>query len=226
MSYKKTILCLANSYKTGGRCIAGREVTSAGFGGWIRPISQSPTHEINEFDMRYRTGGVPSLFDHIEITFSNHQPYYFQTENHLIDTSTSWSKTGTADWNTIQQLVETLNVPLWENGSSTIRGLNDKIPESLANKLKSSLMLIKPGRVKICVNNESQYSGGSKLIVRAHFRLSGQDYILKVTDPLALVTYEEHGIGEYALNDAIFCISLSEVFQGYVFKLVATIFTP
>ena len=34
MAYVKRIVCLANSFKPGGSCIAGREVIGNGFGGW------------------------------------------------------------------------------------------------------------------------------------------------------------------------------------------------
>ncbi|MGH7707024.1 MAG: dual OB domain-containing protein, partial [Vulcanimicrobiaceae bacterium] len=35
----KRIVCLANSRKLQGRCVAGRELQKNGPGAWIRPVS-------------------------------------------------------------------------------------------------------------------------------------------------------------------------------------------
>jgi hypothetical protein len=39
MPYRKTIVCLANSRKYQGRCVAGVEWQGQMIGGWIRPVS-------------------------------------------------------------------------------------------------------------------------------------------------------------------------------------------
>ena len=39
MPTMKRILCLANSKKLSGRCVAGREVLDSGPGSWNRPVS-------------------------------------------------------------------------------------------------------------------------------------------------------------------------------------------
>lgn len=225
MPYTKRILCLANSYKTGGRCIAGREVVQNGFAGWIRPVSNRTHHEINGLEMRYKNGGSASVLDYVDIAFLSHQPHYFQTENHLIAPA-RWSHAGTANWAALQNAVDTVTGPLWHNGVSTYHGQNDKIEENLANQLNSSLMLIRPENARICVEDEHQYMGGYKRAVRAHFDYFGHSYIIKVTDPIALANYSPMDEGDYPLQNGLFCLSLGETYQGYAFKLVAAIFTP
>ena len=42
------VICLANSRKHSGRCIAGKRVSD---GSWIRPIGAGPGHEITELDV-------------------------------------------------------------------------------------------------------------------------------------------------------------------------------
>ncbi|MBN1299548.1 MAG: DUF4338 domain-containing protein [Actinobacteria bacterium] len=63
---KKEIICLANSRKISGRCIAGKDLESFS---WIRPISERDTHEISEEDRRYQNGEMPQLLDIIKINF-------------------------------------------------------------------------------------------------------------------------------------------------------------
>lgn len=224
MTYTKRILCLANSYKTGGRCIAGREIIENRFNGWIRPVSNRAHHEINGLEMRYRGGGSTSVLDYIDITFQQPQPWHFQTENHQIDTS-RWSFVRRATWNDVQNAVDNIVGPLWHNGESTYHGMNDKINEVVANQQQFSLMLIRPENAIICVEDEHQYMGGYKRAVRAQFDYSGHHYIIKVTDPVALDRYKPLDEGDYPLDDALFCLSLGETYQGYAFKLVAAIFT-
>lgn len=225
MGYSKIILCLANSYKTGGRCIAGREVNNNKFGGWIRPVSNREHHEINGLELRYRGGGSVSVLDFVEINFKSHQPDHFQTENHLID-GTRWLRVDLAAWASLQNAVDRIEGPLWRNGESTKLGQNDRIQENLANQIRSSLVLIQPENAVIRVEEEHQFMGGYKRVVRAHFDYSESSYIIRVTDPIALARYKSLAVGNYSLDDALFCVSLGETFRGYAYKLVAAIFTP
>ena len=76
------------------------------------------------------------------------------------------------------------------------------------------------------VEFESVYQGGAKRRVRADFSLAGVNYRFQVTDPEIEQRYLGGLDGIYPINDAFICVSLSEPFSGYVFKLVATILTP
>lgn len=49
-NFTETMICLANSRKTSGRCIAGKRLTDHL---WLRPVSSRITHEISEYDRRY-----------------------------------------------------------------------------------------------------------------------------------------------------------------------------
>jgi len=74
------ILCLANSYKTGGRCIAGIDIET---GEWIRPIPNNINKAIGF--QRMINGREPELLDILEIPVENYGPDEgCQPENRLI----------------------------------------------------------------------------------------------------------------------------------------------
>ena len=95
--YEKTIICLANSRKMSGRCIAGKVYEDEKLGEWIRPVSGRPHEEISEEDRRYSDGGRARLLDIVSIRFKKHNPGTYQTENHQIDDNIYWEKEGHAD---------------------------------------------------------------------------------------------------------------------------------
>ena len=142
MQYHKTIVCLANSRKTGGRCLAGKEILPNGnIGKWVRPISERHTQEVSEEERRYETGEDPKLFDIVEIPFKEHLPQNHQVENHLIDPEYYWTKIKTFTWSDISQLVDSPTT-LWPNGFSSTSGMNNRVPEGQVPH--SSLYLIQP----------------------------------------------------------------------------------
>jgi|TARA_B100000315_G_C14567051_1_gene583476 hypothetical protein len=227
VGYEKKIICLANSRKKSGRCIAGREVLENDFGPWIRPVSIRPTKEISEKERRYENGRRAVVFDIIKIPLLDPVPVHHHVEDHLIDADLYWSKKGMANWGTIEGLLDPLNSPLWINGDSTYHGMNDKISETLASGLQSSLMLIRPSDLKILVRKESGFAGSpERRCVRAEFNAAEAHYRLKVTDPIAEEKYLSCNDGTYPLDGAILCVSLGEAWKQYVFKLVAAILTP
>ena len=66
--YVKTIVCLANSQKARGRCIAGKEVLEGGkCGGWVRPVSARPKAEVLLSECRYLDCAVPALLDILDV---------------------------------------------------------------------------------------------------------------------------------------------------------------
>lgn len=70
MSITRRIVCLANSRKMQGRCVAGRELNAGVAGSWIRPVSDRPAEEVSEYERQYQDGSDPRVLDIISVTRS------------------------------------------------------------------------------------------------------------------------------------------------------------
>jgi len=226
MPYTKTILCLANSRKPGGHCVAGREVVQQGFDAWVRPVSSRATREVSDDDERYRDGSLPHLLDLIEIDFEIAVPDRHQQENHQIDDKHYWKRCGIASWADIPGLVEDVSGELWLNGSSSTYGENDRVQEANLDRFTRSLYLVEPDDLALIVAEEGAQFGDPRRRVRAAFRLSGHSYTLGVTDLPIEQEYLAKPNGRYRIKGALVCVSLGEVFHGYAYKLAAGIITP
>ena len=227
MSYTKSIVCLANSRKPpSGRCVAGREKIGNRFGAWIRPVSARVTREISEEERRYEDGTDPKVLDVMAIEMDAAQPHDHQQENHVIDDSYYWEKSGTVSWVEIQSAVEDPGGPLWLNGYSSSCGDSDRVPEGVLTTLERSLYLVRPSNLRIVVASEGGDFAPPRRRVRAHFHLQGASYCFVVTDPPVEREYLFKGDGETAISQALLCLSLGEVFNGYAYKLVASVITP
>ena len=65
--------------------------------------------------------------------------------------------------------------------------------------------------------------GNPKRRVQAIFQFNSSDYALWVTDPNIARRYLKKDNGFYDLAESYLTISLSEPYEGYVYKLVAAI---
>lgn len=225
MGYSKKIVCLANSRKTSGRCIAGKELLDGNYNEWIRPISERIDGEISEDERRFKDGKRPQVLDIITIPFIENRPHNYQQENHLIDDKYYWEKKGALSWSELQNVVDTVSDALWLNGDPSYNGINDRIPESKANSLRSSLLLIQPDTLTISVEIEGAEFNNGKRKVRAIFTLNNHKYKLVVTDPRIESHFLEKKDNQYKLNaeKAYMCISIGEPYHDYCYKLVASI---
>jgi len=224
--YTKTILCLANSRKMSGRCLAGKEVVGDKIGGWVRPVSARPYEEISEADRRYKDGTTAALLDVIAIPMVKPKPGTYQTENHLIAEQFYWKRVGAATKRQLETCVDQVSGPLWINGHSSSNGPNDRIPEAAASELRSSLLLIRPLELRVRVAPKGDPNAPEKRSVRALFELDKAQYNLGLTDAAIERKYLQGKNGTFPVEDALLCVSLGEPFNGYVYKLAAALITP
>lgn len=223
MSYTLTIVCLANSRKMSGRCIAGKEWTTGRAGKWIRPVSGRENHEISESDRQYHDGSDPRLLDVITIPFKQAAPSGHQLENHLIDDGYYWARVGIVSATDLSKIADR-PATLWKNGFSSGSGNNDRVPISDAVADAGSLYLVRVNDLTLQVVKVTG-ADFSKRVVRAKFTYLNEDHDLRVTDPLIERAYFAKPDGQYAIGSAFLCVSLGEPFGGHYYKLVAAVLT-
>ena len=221
--YTLQLVCLANSYREGGRCVAGKIIGEAGYSEWVRPV-RPDQDRLNLQDVMIEGTRIAGLLDILQVDFVEPKPVEFQTENHVIDTERPWRQSGTVDTDTVVDAIDDLD-KLWINGHSTGNGINDRVPAEEAAQFSHSLMLIRPEQFEIRVQTEGGGMYPRKKKVRAAFNFKGASYILAITDPLIHSEYKPRKEGRYPLDGShhLVCVSLSMPFKGdnSCYKLVA-----
>ena len=222
MATTKRILCLANSRKLHGRCVAGVELAGSQPLEWIRPVSARERQEVSEDERQYQNGSDPRLLDIIDISLLEYRPKDYQQENWLLDPEYYWKKVGAFEWENLDTLAETGGT-LWRNGYSTGNGTNDRIPIDQAAEETSSLKLVHVDRLRLRVFAPGAAFGNPERRVQAQFQFTVNYYALRVTDPRIEQTYLAKENGHYQLGECYLIISLSEPFKGNCYKLVAAV---
>ena len=215
------IVILANSWKPGGTCIAGREVSfidnQPHFGNWIRPVSCQGA--ISPSDSRLDDGNQPRLLDIIQAPVIKNCPGAGQPENYLIDPERRWRKVSAINLQQLSYLSEHPGT-LWGSGDSVAHSTVTWNPPS------QSLYFVKPDSLYLTI----YFRYGKK--VRAEFRYNGRCYGLQVTDPLMHNKYtqgiflskgEEKRIHLPNEDNYYLCISLAEEWRDKHYKVVAAI---
>jgi hypothetical protein len=225
----KTIICLANSRKMSGRCVAGREILPGGFGDWIRPVSSRSDKELSAVDRHYESTPrpEPALLDVIEIDFLRHDPHPYQPENYLIDDGIYWRLSRKANFAEAVRALDPKQSHLWGLSRDTsYHGQRDRVPLADAPSFNSSLRLVRVSDLRIRVLAESAGFGNMKKKLRGYFTYSHFQYGIMITDPIIENDYLRRPQDTYQVGDALLCVSLGEPFDGYAYKLIAGVILP
>ncbi|HTE86953.1 MAG TPA: hypothetical protein VK821_19745 [Dehalococcoidia bacterium] len=218
------ILCLANSRKRSGRCVAGLRVDG---GGWLRPVSGSdPTGALTIKACRLDDGTQATLLDVIRLTVLRPLPEPHQPENWLV---------ATRRWNLVERCDIAAATPLLESaltsGPDLFGSLGDRIPyrELRDRPSAASLAVIEPQAVTWRIS--TSFRGNRQ--TRARITLSGALYDLSVTDPvfekhlaaLPAGVHTREAAGITAHLRVLLTVSLSEPFGATAdcYKLVAAV---
>lgn len=229
----KRLYVLANSRKKQGHCIAGMEIIEdedgdAVFGDWIRPVSRHGEGELTYSDCRFPDGKTPNIFDVVDIDLEGNEGSKSQPENWFINPKACWKKV-TADPDDIPKLDFDTPSKLWMAPD----GRDDRISPDDLEKLKSrtSLYLIEVTNFRFHLSWKS-WDGKASQRCRAMFDYRGKQYDFSMTDPVAREKYcspfpkQDDGAKTVRLasgKDCILCVSITPSFNGYHYKIAATV---
>jgi hypothetical protein len=212
------VICLANSWKHGGRCIAGLRTDG---GGWIRPVSTGSGGILQSRHYTLARGREAALLDVLQICLLNPQPALHHPEDWLLDAG-QWEQSMQFSPSTIRAFLQR-NLTV---GPELLGNTDGKIAYSLFQQKSAgaSLALIQPEAISWLIE-KSAATGRRK--VRVIFALAGGLYNLPLTDPvwqkrLAALPDGCHSWKE-GRRELLLTISLGEPFgrEGYCYKLVA-----
>lgn len=214
---EKQIICMGNSYKNGGRCLAGIEIQKTASGlsvvrnndglpNWIRPVMDNGDNGLPE-DLV----GSYTMLDILEIDVTNAVPTGAHCENvHF----TSIRKVGRIGLNE-----HNLN-PLCDTRHHVIFGNRGKaVPNEVFENGTYSLMFIRPESPIITVQTDEY--GHEKY--RIQFLYNGTYYDFPLTDTryICELRSKNRMCGERNTGDLYLTLSLGVNYGDWHYKLVA-----
>ena len=217
------IICLANSKKHQGRCVAGLRTDG---GGWVRPAALGNNAALHPGHYLLDNQTQPELLDVIRVGCIGPQPTPHQPENWLID-GTRWALLARPAPAEHAALLKSALIP----GPSLFGNCGDRANFG-ALKLglsRASLALVQPEN--LCWNIGTNARGARQ--VKAGFTLCGAAYTLSVTDPVWLSRLDRLPPGRHPASAAglvggehvLFTVSLGEPteWDNCCYKLVAAV---
>lgn len=214
---KKFIICLANSYKYGGRCVGGISVefsqnkdsfivkrNNNGTPIWIRPISSEEHGEISSENV-----DNVEILDVLEIDVINHCPNNSHSENYKYSSIRKISRINKTTSN-LNNLCDTYHNKIFYNKGKAV-------PSDIFNDGNYSLMLIKPNEAILY----RDYTNDERGKLRIKFTYNNIAYDLPITDPEFLRKKESIKNTEEEMNNCYLTISLGEELDNWHYKLIA-----
>lgn len=216
----KIFVCMAVSYKYGGRCIGGVELTKNqsdnsysivmenGLPKWVRPVTRNTVH--GEIPMHLSS--TCKVMDIVKLTDVEACPDYAQSENYYF---MGIGKIGhlAADEKTLNMLCDKRHSLIFGNRGKAVH------PENYLT-MGYSLMLIKADDVNFFMENRY---GTDRKRLRVNFTYNGVSYNLPVTDP-EFCEQADYDVEILNGKTAYYMtISLGVEYEGWHSKLVANV---
>lgn len=217
----KYFVCLANSYKRGGRCIAGVEIISDNNGGWmparnedgrprwIRPIARTTYGEIPN----YIAEDIATL-SLVKLTDVVLCPEEAHVENVFYSRMEKCNYEITLEPSVMNKFIDTAHQSIFQSRGRAVSA------EMLVG-IHYSLMLIHSNRACAYIDENREKSKN-----RMKFSYYGAEYDFPITDPTFIERLKQNPEGYLSINDVYLTISLGLEFEGWHHKLVAGVIMP
>lgn len=208
-------VCLANSNKEGGRCVAGIELdaknnpvfTDGNRPKWIRPVTNSLHGEVP-----VKQVSTLKLLDIAEVDVTELKPVAYQSEN-VYFYKYSIRKVGVFDRSGLQSLCEEKDRIFVNRGKA--------VSAEEITKLDHSLMLVHATRFEI---TQKVYENSPKPPqVRMLFEHGSHQYDFPVTDPDCIERYRKTPEELKTIRQTYLTLSLGISWEGWHYKLVAAV---
>lgn len=217
----KYFICLANSYKRGGRCIAGVEVFPSSNGRWIpvhnddsrprwiRPIARTTYGEIPNFVAEsIQMLSVVKLSNAVPCPEEAHTENVYYSRIEQINNGTS------LDTSFLAQLIDNKHQSIFHNRGRAIS-------REMLGGINYSLMLILPDKAS-AYRDENREKSKNRMM----FTYYGVDYDFPITDPVFLDEFKREPERYADIPNVYLAISLGLEFEGWHHKLVAGVIIP
>ena len=218
----KYFICLANSYKRGGRCVAGVEIVFDANGKirfvwhldddrpqWIRPIATTTYGEIPNYvaeDIKLLS--IVKLYNVVPCPNKPHTEnvYYSKLEQCKYDLSNADSL--------LNHLIDSTHQSIFRNRGRAVSA-------EMSTGIDYSLMLIHVENACAYIDENREKSKN-----RMSFTYYGADYDFPITDPIFLEEFKKAPELFAGIPDVYLTISLGLEFDGWHHKLVAGVIIP
>ena len=199
----KTLVIFANSVKHHQHCVAGKDILTKE---WIRPVGDKNGCALKDEETKYQNPHGKYLVKPLQkmnIEFLQKAPLKQQPENYIISNKI-WEQNYNIEREEIESFLDNPS-NLWLDGISENDRINYQLVQNNKIQITQSLYLIKVNDLEV-----------DKQDRRAIFSFNNTSYKLVITDPK--IQYFDNSKNSYYL-----VISLGEEFNGYCYKLVASI---
>lgn len=206
-------VCLSNSFKEGGRCIAGIELDKDnkpvfinGHRKWIRPICRTEHGEVPSHLVEHL-----KILDVVEIDITEKpEEINYQSEN-VFFIENSIRITATFNRNNISILCDPKLLIFGTRGKA--------MSSEVVAHLSHSLMLIKTDKFEVISKIYNDNPNNPQ--IRLSFLFKNVTYDFPVTDPVFLYNYRSDENYLKNCNNLFLCISLTVPWKDWYYKLVA-----